>query len=183
MNATQSSRNGRFAVLSDIFPHINGGSGRWFYEVYRRFDPGTVTFIAGNHDGGADFDQEHKDLDINRVDLTLADWGTVRPWSCLRYLRLLGKVHRITRAKTISKVHAARVLPEGWIAYLLELRWRIPYIVYVHGEDVCAASWSREQSWMVRRVLRHADLVIANSANSAHRAITAPQFIRMPGPS
>jgi phosphatidylinositol alpha-1,6-mannosyltransferase len=122
MNATQPSRNGRFAVLSDIFPPINGGSGRWFYEVYRRFEPGTVTFITGDHDGGADFDRDHDDLDINRVDLTLADWGTVRPWSCLRYLRLLGKVHRITRAKTISKVHAARVLPEGWITYLLKLR-------------------------------------------------------------
>jgi phosphatidylinositol alpha-1,6-mannosyltransferase len=50
----------------------------------------------------------------------------------------------------------------------LAMKWwlGVPYLCYVHGEDVNAASTSREQSWLVRRVLRGADFVIPNSRNT-----------------
>jgi phosphatidylinositol alpha-1,6-mannosyltransferase len=46
-------------------------------------------------------------------------------------------------------------------------RWMgIPYACYVHGEDVNAASTSRELRWLASRVLRGADFVIPNSRNT-----------------
>ena len=50
----------------------------------------------------------------------------------------------------------------------LALRWLtgVPYLCYVHGEDVAAAATSREQRFLARRVLRRAACVIANSHNT-----------------
>lgn len=157
----------RIAVLSDVFPPQKGGSGRWLFEIYSRFPTGVVTFIAGQQDGDEEFDTTRPGEQIRRVPLSLSDWGTLRPRSFLRYARLSRKVGRIVRYSQIAVVHAARVLPEGWIAYFLRQTHGIPYVVYVHGEDICAASWSREQSWMVRRVLNKAEKVLANSKNTA----------------
>lgn len=33
-------------LLSEIFPPKHGGSGRWFYELYRRLPNGVVTVLT-----------------------------------------------------------------------------------------------------------------------------------------
>ena len=50
----------------------------------------------------------------------------------------------------------------------LALRWLtgVPYLCYVHGEDVTGATTSRELHFLARQVLRRAALVIANSHNT-----------------
>lgn len=158
----------QIAVLSDVFPPKKGGSGRWLFEIYRRFPADKVTYLVGEHPEAAAFDAVRPERRIKRVPLSLRDWGTFRPNSFWRYRRLARKVSKYVRDCASETVHAARVLPEGWIAYLLHRTQGIPYVVYVHGEDVCTASWSREQSWMVRRVLKNAEKVIANSNNTAN---------------
>ncbi|GAB5415419.1 MAG: hypothetical protein Cons2KO_30220 [Congregibacter sp.] len=42
----------------------------------------------------------------------------------------------------------------------------IPYICFIHGEDVQTAAESRELTWIVRKVLRGARKLIANSHNT-----------------
>jgi phosphatidylinositol alpha-1,6-mannosyltransferase len=64
-------------------------------------------------------------------------------------------------------VHAACCLPEGFLAWLLRRRLGIPYLVYVHGEELNVARTSRELTWMMRRALWNAELVVANSGNTA----------------
>ena len=63
-------------------------------------------------------------------------------------------------------VHCARCLPEGVMALALKASARVPFACYVHGEDVTTATSSRELRWLVHRVLRTADFVIANSRNT-----------------
>jgi phosphatidylinositol alpha-1,6-mannosyltransferase len=50
----------------------------------------------------------------------------------------------------------------------LALRWLtgVPYLCYVHGEDVTGATTSRELHFLARRVLQQAAFVIANSHNT-----------------
>jgi phosphatidylinositol alpha-1,6-mannosyltransferase len=43
----------------------------------------------------------------------------------------------------------------------------LPYICYIHGEDVNTAANSREHAFLVRRVLSGAEFCIANSRNTA----------------
>lgn len=157
----------RIGVLSEIFPPVKGGSGRWLYEIYRRFPSDAVILMVGDHEDAERFDADNPEVKIHRLAIRLPDWGTFRPRLLRAYWARVKSVLRLARQQCVTCIHAARVLPEGWIAYLLHKIYRIPYVVYVHGEDVSMASWSREHSWMVRRVLGRAKLVVANSHNTA----------------
>src|SRR5205814_8240235 len=82
------------------------------------------------------------------------------------YLRSARLLRRLAWAEDVRMVHCGRCLPEGFTAWLLRWWAGLPYAVYAHGEDVTTAATSRELSWMVRRVLRGARGVIANSRST-----------------
>jgi phosphatidylinositol alpha-1,6-mannosyltransferase len=63
-------------------------------------------------------------------------------------------------------IHCGRCLPEGVMCLALKCRHRVPYLCYIHGEDVTTATCSREHAFLVRRVLKNASLLIANSDNT-----------------
>jgi phosphatidylinositol alpha-1,6-mannosyltransferase len=153
-------------LISDVFPPRTGGSGRWFWEIYRRL-PGTDFVIAAGEDPRQDeFDKTH-DLQVVRMPLTLADWG-VRSWRGMTgYARAFRHLRRLVRQVRPSCVHAGRVLPEGIMAWCLKRWFGIPYLCYIHGEDVSHTTESRELHWLARRVVAGADRLIANSQNSA----------------
>jgi len=56
------------------------------------------------------------------------------------------------------------------MAWCLKRWFGLPYLCYVHGEDVTCASESRELSWLSRRVVAGARFLIANSRNTARLA-------------
>jgi phosphatidylinositol alpha-1,6-mannosyltransferase len=66
----------------------------------------------------------------------------------------------------VEKIHCGRCIPEGVTCLALKRLYRLPYLCYVHGEDVNTASCSREHAWLVRRVLHEAEFLIANSRNT-----------------
>lgn len=152
-------------LVSDIFPPKTGGSGRWFWEIYRRL-PREEFLIAAGEDPRQDaFDQTH-DLKLWRLPLTLSQWG-LRSFTALRgYCRAVRRLRRIVKAEQVTMVHCARCLPEGVMALGLKCRSGVPYACYVHGEDVNGATTSRELTWLARRVLRNAAYVIPNSNNT-----------------
>src|SRR5262249_26300555 len=78
----------------------------------------------------------------------------------------LRRLRPLLRSEGVRRIHCGRCLPEGVMAWLLKWWIGIPYICYVHGEDVNTASESRELSWLVRRVFRGADFGIPNSRNT-----------------
>jgi phosphatidyl-myo-inositol dimannoside synthase len=153
-------------LLSEIFPPGTGGSGRWLWEVYSRLPRERFVIVAGQHDGAAAFDATH-DLDVRRLPLTMDDWG-IRSWQSLRsYWGLFRKLRRIVRQENITAIHCGRCLPEGWLAHLFKKFLNIPYVCYIHGEDVTSATTSRELSWMARGILAQSDTLIANCENTA----------------
>jgi phosphatidylinositol alpha-1,6-mannosyltransferase len=152
-------------LVSEVFPPRKGGSGRWFWEIYRRMPRETVVIAAGEDPRQKEFDRGH-DLRVVRVPLTLSAWG-LRSLAGLRgYWKALRLLVPLVRAERVRQVHCGRCLPEGVMALALKWWTGLHYLCYVHGEDVNAASTSREQSWLVRRVLLGADLVIPNSRNT-----------------
>jgi phosphatidylinositol alpha-1,6-mannosyltransferase len=117
---------------------------------------------AGEHPDQDAFDRRH-DLRVARLPLHLPAWG-VRSWSGLRgYIRALYRLRPLIRSEQVSKVHCGRCLPEGVMALALKCWLKVPYLCFVHGEDVNVATTSREHTFLVRRVLRHAELILANS--------------------
>lgn len=158
-------------LISENFPPVVGGSSRWFWELYRRLPHDQLLVAAGESSEAQAFDRTHQ-LPLRRLPLTMPRWdllssqglaGYWKAWQSLRSL-VAAEQPRLGRRPV---VHAARCLPEGWLAWLLHRSHGFPYIVYAHGEDVTTAQTSRQYRAMVRRVFARARGVVANSHNTA----------------
>ncbi|SHK46055.1 phosphatidylinositol alpha-1,6-mannosyltransferase [Marinobacter antarcticus] len=156
----------KILLLSEIFPPTHGGSGRWFWEIYKRFPSGSVQVLTDQHSDGEPPDNQFPHR-VDRSTLRSPYWGIASFKGLGFYIRLWRKVDQLTHAHSIEQVHCGRVIPEGLPALFNKLRRGIPYTCYVHGEDVEVARTSREISMLTRWVMNHAEKVIANSENTA----------------
>src|SRR4051812_26185837 len=94
-------------LISETFPPLTGGSGRWFWEIYRRFPRSQFVIAAGEDPGQEAFDRTH-DLDVVRMPLSFTDLGmfSIRGWS--GYYSALSKLIKLARDRKIDHVHAGR---------------------------------------------------------------------------
>lgn len=156
----------RTLLITEVFPPQAGGSGRWFWEIYRRLDRTETMVAAGLQEGDAEFDRTH-DVNVRRLPMTFPSWG-VANWTGLRcYRQLADSIRRLIAEHSATQIHCGKVLPEGFVAWWLKMRLGIPYLCYVHGEELSIAAGSRELSLMAKRAFGSADRVIANSRNTA----------------
>ena len=154
-------------LITEVFPPQTGGSGRWFWEIYRRLPRAGVLIAAGQYAGHEAFDRTH-DVRLIRLPLALGSWG-LRGWRNLRdYWRPVWALRRLVRSEGICAVHCGKCLPEGLMALALKCLTGVPYICFVHGEEMKFTTTSRELTWLTRLVIRSADFLIANSRNTAH---------------
>jgi phosphatidyl-myo-inositol dimannoside synthase len=153
-------------VLSRVFPPEVGGSGRWLWELYSRFPAKECIVVTRQSAEGARFDETHV-LPVVRMALPSETWGVLGWRVASEYYRLYRELKNLVKEHQIHQVHAACVLPEGFLAWMLRRRIGLPYRVYVHGEELNIVGKSRELTWMACRVLRGAEQVIANSRNTA----------------
>jgi phosphatidylinositol alpha-1,6-mannosyltransferase len=173
-------------LLSEIFPPLKGGSGRWFWEVYTRLPKEEVVIAAGETEHTAEFDKNNP-LNCYRLPLSSWSWGLKSLTGLTFYWRVFRAVLKLVKQEQIQVIHCGRCLPEGFIGFLLNKYKGIPYICYIHGEDVETAATSRELSWIVNKALTHAEKLICNSQNTANILLnswhTDPQktFVVNPG--
>ena len=158
-------------LLTEIFPPRLGGSGRWLAEVYSRFEKDVIVV--------ADADIKYPDLFVEpryvrRLPYRFTETGGFSPVGCRNYLRLLKEVRRLGMAQNISSVQTARVVPEGWIAWLWRRVGGPPYQCFAHGEEINLAGAkqggvmsSRQHRLMAKLVLAGAERIVANSENTA----------------
>jgi phosphatidylinositol alpha-1,6-mannosyltransferase len=154
-------------LISEIFPPIHGGSGRWFWELYSRLPREEYLIVAGESTETEEFDKTH-DLNIKRINLSSPSWGIKSKTGLAFYWRTFWQLKSLIKQNNISNIHCGRCLPEGVMGWLLSMATGIPFICYVHGEDVETASTSRELSWLVKKVLYKASTLISNSKNTAN---------------
>lgn len=158
-------KRARILLVSEVFPPENGGSGRWFWEVYRRLPRESVFVLADEYPGHAEFDRTH-DIRIERARMGVPDWGILSPGSMRDYWKLFHQIRRIVRREGITHMHCARSVAEGSLGWMLNRYCGLSYLCYVHGEEMRAAASSRQLTWMTKRALRRASLFIANSQNT-----------------
>lgn len=151
-------------LLTEVFPPQTGGSGRWLHEVYRRMP--SVVVAAGEFAGAEKFDAG-QELAIERVSLTFDSWGVFSGRGVKSYWRTYRRLAKLARRARASELHCGKCLPEGWLAWMVKQTYGLPYVCYVHGEELSVVQKSRELTWMTRRVLGGARVVVANSRNTA----------------
>lgn len=153
-------------LLSEIFPPQTGGSGRWLYEVYSRLPREKVVVVTHQHAGHEEYDRGHT-VPVVRVPLTFPSWSLLSTQGLRSYWQALRGVRRLVKEHQVSAIHCGRCIPEGVVAMLLGSVYRLPYLCYVHGEELTTMATSRELGWWTRRALHGAKLLIANSENTA----------------
>lgn len=153
-------------LISEVFPPQNGGSGRWFWELYSRLNAEQTSIIAGQHPQSSDFDNCTA-LNITREDLSCWTWGIKSIDGFKFYWRNFFRIKQLIKEQNITAVHCGRAIPEGFMGYLVSKLLNLPLLCYVHGEDVEAAALSRELAWMVKLALSQSTIIICNSENTA----------------
>ena len=156
----------KILLLSEMFPPMTSGSGRWLWEVYRRMPSDQFVIIAGQHASAADFDASH-DLDVRRIRFDLDEFGIHNRQTLRCYWGLFRKLRRIVREENCTSIHCGCCLPEGWLAYLFRQFYGLPYVCHVRGEQIDAIQNNPELSWMVRGILHRSQQLIASSQNTA----------------
>ena len=154
-------------LLTENFPPKEGGSGRWFWELYSRLPNDKVLIVANDTPEGREFDKTHE-LDIVRIELESTEWGLASTKGMGFYWEIIRKVLKLIKEHGIEEVHCGRVIPEGVIARALKLLAGARYNCFVHGEDVETAATSREHSLLVKNVCKNASMLICNSENTAN---------------
>ena len=162
----------RHLLLSEQwFPQI-GGSIHLFDEIYcRRFPPGELVHVLAAHSEGADEIDASFPRPVTRFDARRFAW--MRPESLAAYTRMMMAASRIVTRERIDVVHCARVIPEGIVGAMLARTHGVPYVVWVHGEEVSMylRYWGKQT--LMPQILRGARGVICNSSFSRERAHTA----------
>jgi len=150
-------------LLSEIFPPMHGGSGRWFFEVYRRLEPGNFLMVVQESSQDTHEIDSHYPHPILRENLHV-DRRILSNWSSIcRYYQISGRLRNIVRQHNVGAIHAGRPLHEGLVARWMNIRYGIPYLCFIHGEDINVATTSRELKILTHSVLKNAYRLVANS--------------------
>jgi len=150
-------------VVTELFRPTNGGTAVWFDEVYRRLGDRTTHVITARVDGDGAVDAGHPNT-VHRLDLQRHWW--LRPESVVMYVKLTFSAVVLSLRHRFDAVHAGRVLPEGFAAWLAARLIRRPFVVYAHGEEI--TTWTQPGKYQAMCfVYRHADAVVVNSSFTA----------------
>jgi phosphatidylinositol alpha-1,6-mannosyltransferase len=152
-------------LIHDVFPPRKGGSGRWLYELYRRFPGGSVHAVAPLEPGVEEFDRTH-DLPVTRIPLRFSSWDILPRGGLVEYSRAMWQIAREARRSRADVLHVGKALPEGFLAWMLKGCLGLPYVCYAHGEELLLARTSRDLEWMTRRALHGSKFVVANSRHT-----------------
>lgn len=163
----------RQLLLTEYFAPHAGGTAVYYNEVWRRLGGMEVIVVARTHPGALAFDRRQP-FTIMRTPFSRIPKIRMAVEFGMQFLTGL----RLTQTHPVNVVHGGQVYPLGFAAFGIHLVKRIPYVLYVHGEEVTVAArrwWKRA---VVSFVLRHAGAVFVNSWFTAKQtsALGVPAF-------
>ena len=150
-------------LLSEIYPPASGGSGRWFSEIYPHLPDNRCIAVTHTHKDWEEYDRKNQSIDMHREDLFIRDRAPCSVNSLVRYFTILRSVKKTAKRNKTTQIHAARPLHEGLIARLIARNLKIPFVCYVHGEDLSIALTSRQLKLATNFILKGAARIICNS--------------------
>lgn len=149
----------KILVITELFLPTKGGSAVWFGEVYRRLGGKNIHIVTADVAGSKEYDAAHPNT-IHRVSLKRVSW--LKPESLAMYTKLLLLAIKVCVTNKIDTIHAGRVLPEGFVAWLVGRLFGKQVVIYAHGEEI--TTWRQPGKFKVMCfVYLHADKIIANS--------------------
>jgi phosphatidylinositol alpha-1,6-mannosyltransferase len=146
-------------MITELFLPTKGGTAVSFDDDFRRLGGKEVHIVTADVPGAAEFDRAHANS-IHRLGLGRIPW--LKPESLLVYAKLSWTALRLAARHRFVAIFAGRVLPEGFVAWLVGRLTGRPVLVYAHGEEL--TGWGRGRKFQASCfVLRRADRVLSNS--------------------
>lgn len=152
-------------LITEIFPPKVGGSGRWFWEIYSRLPSNRYSVFAGNHEDAEIYDKK-QGISCFRWPLALATWSVLSLKGIFQYGVLLIHIIKLIKKHRITEIHCGRAFPEGLFGLVAFKFLRIPYLCYVHGEELQIYQSSKEFRFLSALVFASAGRIIVNSNNT-----------------
>lgn len=147
----------RTLLLTIDFPPMFGGVANYWANLCRYLAHDKILVLAPECNDSLDFDIKQNYL-IFRANLI-----SRQRWLWPKWLPLLLEAWRLVRQEKIERVIAAQVLPAGTVALILKIFLRVPYVISAHGLDLKRPLSSRRKTWLMRKILKSAAAIIANS--------------------
>lgn len=85
------------------------------------------------------------------------------------WLKMVPWLYQQTKRERYSHILVGQVLPLGTVAWLVHCLLGTPYIVFTHGMDILLPQQSARKRWLLHRILRNAQQVIASSHFTAEQ--------------
>jgi phosphatidylinositol alpha-1,6-mannosyltransferase len=152
-------------VLSEHFLPEHGGTITWLWQTYRRYEPAEVVMVTAEHTEARLVDPSLP-FTIERIPMSMSEWDPALPASFWRYLRTIWSVLRSCRRYRIRQLHCMKVLPEGLVAWCVNVLTGRPYLLYAHGEEILIGRASRKLRWLILRLYNNAAAIIVNSCQT-----------------
>ncbi|MFA5134670.1 MAG: glycosyltransferase family 4 protein [Patescibacteria group bacterium] len=149
-------------LVTLYFPPLRGGVSKFLWNVCSQLPPDKIVVLT----------------EPSKFE-PLADWKIYRRrvlsesvfvWP--RWIFLFRKLKAIIEREGIQMIHVGQILPIGTVALILKKRYKIPYLVYVYGQDLVIMRRSFRKMYLIKKILSNASAVITNSSHTQARAIT-----------
>jgi len=165
------AKSARVLILAGSFPPRRGGVPQSLAALCRYFDPARIAVLACHDPGDAEVDRSLP-YPVFRHDRAIrADLSSGDPlrlgWGLVRYFGFLIRVVRLVRPEVIFSFNCG--LQHVASGAALRRLSRIPYVVYIHGEDLPEPGRLLKKDRLRLPLLRRADLILTNSEFSRRR--------------
>lgn len=148
-------------LITFDFPPIKGGVSHMLGQLCDHFPPDKIVVLA------LLTDVYHKTNFITYRRKLLTTVRLIWP----RWIFLFWHGWRIIKKENIKIVQAGQILPIGTVALLYKKILKIPYMVYVYGNDLVIMRDSKRKMKLIKLILKGADAVIACSFYTKKLAI------------
>ncbi|MBI5728461.1 MAG: glycosyltransferase family 4 protein [Candidatus Magasanikbacteria bacterium] len=168
-------------IITLEYPPTIGGIASYVHQLATALDPSQVIVLAPCH-------------------LNAATWDAAAPYRVIRknfflprifwprWLRLLWHTLWIMRREKVELILVQHVLPVGYVSWVVQKLWHVPYLVFSHGTDflLCTRNWWKTK--LTRIVLKPAVQITVNSQSLRSRfervfpELTEKTFVLYPCP-
>lgn len=149
-------------LVTLYFPPVRGGISNSLWNICSHLPPDKITVLTepAQSSPKTDFKVYRKRI-LKQSRLIWPKW-----------IFLLYDIKKIIKEEHIQLLQAGQILPIGTVALLAKFLYRIPYIVYVYGQDLVIQRRSRIKMCLMDKILKHAQAVITNSNYTRQKALT-----------
>lgn len=143
-------------ITTDYPPKI-GGVSEYLSQICRRLPEDEIVVLTTTEHNSADFDliENYKIIRKNLLYSCKLVWP--------KWLKLLFSAYSTVKDTGCNQILVGQILPVGTVAMILNILFKIPYIVSTHAMDITILSNSQRKTGLAKKILKRSKKVITVS--------------------